>query len=88
MEQIKNPLDHNVRSCFPQKKAPNLSIVAEDDFDFNFPIISDKQIVGGASKIKWIWSSSPLISFISQLTSSAVARILSNKKSRFSEVST
>ena len=87
MEQTKNPEDQTVRSCVPQKNDPNLSRSVEADLDFSLPIVSDKQIDGGASKRKWIWSSSPLISAILQWTSVATDRRVSNRKSRFSEVS-
>jgi len=87
VEQIKKPLLQTVLSCRPQKKLPNLSSRAEADLDFSLPIRNDRQIVGGVSRIKWMWFSSPLMSEISHLLSRAKTFSVSNRKSRFSEVS-
>ena len=87
MEQTKKPLLQTVLLCLPQKKLPNLSNSAEADLDFSFPIIDERQMVGGVSRIKWMWFSSPLISEISHWLSTAKAFKISNRKSRFSEVS-
>ena len=87
MEQTKKPEDHTVRLCLPQKNEPNLSSRVEADLDFNFPMVSDRQTDGGASRRKWTWFSSPLISVILHWTFSATDCRFSNRKSRFSEVS-
>jgi len=87
VEQTKKPEDQTVRSCFPQKNDPKRSSSAEADFDFSLPMVSERQIAGGVSKRKWMWSSSQLISVILHLASRAAWRRLSNRKSRFSEVS-
>lgn len=87
MEQTKKPEDQTVRLCLPQKKGPNLSNSAEAVLDFNLPMVSDRQMVGGASNRKWMWLPSPLTSTIRHLASKATERRLVNREARFSEVS-
>ena len=87
VEQTKKPLDQTVLACLPQKNEPNALRSAEADFDFRIPMTLERHAAGGASNRKWMWSSSPLISVISHWISVATARRVSNRKSRFSEVS-
>ena len=87
MEHTKNPLLQTVLACLPQKKLPYFPSRADADFDFSMPMTEERQMDGGASRIKWTWSSSPLMSEISQLISRAKSLRVSNRKSDLSGVS-
>ena len=66
VDDTKYPLLHSVRERFPQYGKVCLLCKNENELDFDFkePIIDARQSLGLVDTIKWIWSSSPLISWI------------------------
>ena len=62
VEDTKYPLLQSVREWLPQYGKLCFSCKKELDFAFKQPIIDARQSLGLVDNIKWMWSSSPLIS--------------------------
>ena len=72
MDTTKYPEDQRVLKCLPQYGNLYLDFKYEEDFDFKAPTTLPRVSCGDNSKIKWMWSDSPLISVILTFIFSAI----------------